>query len=104
MGKFFYETITKFSFPIFTHFSAKTITNTVEKLGLLVDPVIETITKLEFEDGLRTEVLHGGCWQPCGVRTWPKIKSNPPPHQVGSYSKFGSLMAFVELLKNIQIY
>ena len=73
-------------------------TSTEQKLGLLADAVIETIARLEFEDGLRTEVFHGGCWQPCGVRTWPKTKSNPPPHQVGSYSKFGCLMAFVESL------
>ena len=31
-------------------------------MGLVVDPVIETITTLEFEDGLRMGVLLGGCW------------------------------------------
>ena len=34
------------------------------KLGLVADPVIETIERLEFEDGLRTEVLLGDCWDP----------------------------------------
>ena len=34
------------------------------KLGLVADPVIEAIAKLEFEDGLRTGVLLGGCWGP----------------------------------------
>ena len=33
-------------------------------LGLVADPVIEAIARLEFEDGLRTGVLHGGCWGP----------------------------------------
>ena len=31
------------------------------KLGLVADPVIEAIARLEFEDGLRTGVLPGGC-------------------------------------------
>ena len=34
------------------------------KLGLVADPVIEAIARLEFEDGLRTGVLLGGCWDP----------------------------------------
>ena len=34
------------------------------KLGLVADPVIEAIARLEFEDGLRTGVLPGGCWGP----------------------------------------
>ena len=34
------------------------------KLGLVVDPVIEAIARLEFEDGMRTGVLPGGCWGP----------------------------------------
>ena len=33
-------------------------------LGLVADPVIEAIARLEFEDGLRTGVLPGGCWGP----------------------------------------
>ena len=32
------------------------------KLGLVADPVIEAIARLEFENGLRTGVLPGGCW------------------------------------------
>ena len=32
------------------------------KLGLVADPVIKAIARLEFEDGLRMEVLPGGCW------------------------------------------
>ena len=32
------------------------------KLGLVVDPVIEAIARLEFEDGMRTGVLPGGYW------------------------------------------
>ena len=39
------------------------------QLGLGADPVIEAIARLEFEDGLRTGVLPGGCWYPCGDRT-----------------------------------
>ena len=38
-------------------------------LGLIVDPVIEAIARLEFEDGLRMGVLPGGCWYPCGSCT-----------------------------------
>ena len=34
------------------------------KLGLAADPVIKAIARLEFEDGLRTGVLPGGCWDP----------------------------------------
>ena len=33
-------------------------------LGLVADPVIEAIARLEFEDDLRTGVLPGGCWDP----------------------------------------
>ena len=32
------------------------------KLGLVADPVIEAIARLEFEDSLRMGVLFGGCW------------------------------------------
>ena len=39
------------------------------KLGLVADPVIEAIARPEFEDGLRTGVLPGGCWYPCGGST-----------------------------------
>ena len=31
------------------------------QLGLVADPVIEAIAGLEFEDGMRTGVLPGGC-------------------------------------------
>ena len=34
------------------------------ELGLVADPVIEAIARLEFEDGLRMGVLPGGCWGP----------------------------------------
>ena len=34
------------------------------QLGLVADPVIEAIARLEFEDGMRTGVLPGGCWGP----------------------------------------
>ena len=34
------------------------------QLGLIADPVIEAIARLEFEDGMRTGVLLGGCWGP----------------------------------------
>ena len=40
--------------------------------------VIQATGTVEFEDGLRTGVLPGGCWCPCGGRTQPRIKSNPP--------------------------
>ena len=35
-----------------------------KELGLVADPVIEAIARLEFEDGLRRRVLHGCCWCP----------------------------------------
>ena len=31
--------------------------------------VIQATGTVEFEDGLRTGVLPGGCWCPCGGRT-----------------------------------
>ena len=31
-------------------------------MGLITDPVIEAIARLEFENGLRTGVLLRGCW------------------------------------------
>ena len=34
------------------------------KLGLVANPVMEVIARLEFEDGLRKGVLLGGCWDP----------------------------------------
>ena len=34
------------------------------ELGLVADPVIEAIARLEFEDGLRMGVLPEGCWGP----------------------------------------
>ena len=40
--------------------------------------VIQATGTVEFEDGLRTGVLPGGCWCPCGGRTQPRIKSKPP--------------------------
>ena len=39
------------------------------KLGLVADPAIKAIARLEFEDGWRTVVLPGDCWYPCGSRT-----------------------------------
>ena len=39
--------------------------------------VIKAIVSLEFEDGLRTGVLPGGCWYPCGGCTYPRINSAP---------------------------
>ena len=35
------------------------------QLGLVADPVIEAIVRQEFEDGLRTGVLHRACWCHC---------------------------------------
>ena len=40
------------------------MTITFCKRGLVEDPIIEAIARLEFEDGLRTGVLPGGCWGP----------------------------------------
>ena len=37
-----------------------------QDLGLVIDPVIKATTRLELEDGLKMEVLPGGCWYPCG--------------------------------------
>ena len=34
------------------------------QLEFVADSVIEATARLEFEDGLRTGVLHGGCWCP----------------------------------------
>ena len=52
-------------------------------LGLVADPVIEAIARLEFEDGLRTVVLPGGCWCPCGGCTYPRINFKPLGVRVG---------------------
>ena len=35
----------------------------------VADSVIQATGTLEFEDGLRTGVLPGACWYPCGART-----------------------------------
>ena len=40
--------------------------------------VIQATGMVEFEDGLRTGVLPGGCWYPCGGRTYPRINFKPP--------------------------
>ena len=48
------------------------------KPGLLEDPVIEAIARLEYEAGLKTGVLPGGCWYPYGGCTYPSINSVPP--------------------------
>ena len=37
--------------------------------GARRDHVIKAIARLEFEDGLRTGVLPGGCWSPRGSHT-----------------------------------
>ena len=40
---------------------------TLVALGLVADPVIKAIARLELEDGMRTMrtgVLPGGCWGP----------------------------------------
>jgi len=58
--------------------------NVSMQLGLIADPVIEAIARLQFEDGLRTVVLPGGCWCPWGGHTYPRINTNPPGAQVGS--------------------
>ena len=34
------------------------------ELGLIADPIIEAIPRLEFEDSLRTGVIPGGYWYP----------------------------------------
>ena len=51
--------------------------NVDEQLGLVADPVIEAIARLEFEDGLRTGVHLGDCWCPWGGRTYPRINFKP---------------------------
>ena len=43
--------------------------------GGLCNPSYWTV---EFEDGLRTGVLHGGCWCPCGGCIYPRINSASP--------------------------
>ena len=42
---------------------------TVFQLGSVAGSVIQATGTVEFEDGLRTGVLPGGCWCPCGGRT-----------------------------------
>ena len=39
--------------------------------------VIQATGWTEFEDGLRTGVLLGGCWCPWGGRTYPRINFKP---------------------------
>ena len=56
----------------------KAISVMMIKLGLVADPVIEAIARLEFEDGLRMGVLLGGCWCPWGGRTYPRTNTKPP--------------------------
>ena len=46
-------------------------------LGLVADTVIEAIARLEFEDGLRTVVLPGGCWCLFGGHTYPRFNTKP---------------------------
>lgn len=43
-----------------------------------MDPIINTITGLEFENVLRMVVLSGGCWYPYGSFTWPWINFKSP--------------------------
>ena len=38
-------------------------------MGLVADPVIEAIARLEFEDSMRTGVLLGGCTANCYSKT-----------------------------------
>ena len=44
---------------------------------------IQATGTVEFEDGLRTGVLPGGCLYPCGSCTYPRINSKPPGVRVG---------------------
>ena len=64
------------------------------QLGLVEDPVIEAIARLEFQDGLRTVVLPGGCWYPCaqgsilnptGARVTPEGHVDIPLVRPNSY-------------------
>ena len=45
--------------------------------GVVADTVIKAIARLEFEDGFRMGVLHGGCLCPCGGHTYPRINIKP---------------------------
>ena len=47
-------------------------------MELVANPVIEGIARLEFKDGLKIVVLHGGCWCPWGGQTYPRINTKPP--------------------------
>ena len=38
------------------------------ELGLVAESVIKAIARPDFEDGLRSGVLPGGCWYPYGDR------------------------------------
>ena len=65
--------------PGVTYFSSHPwIMGSPFKLGLVADPEIEAIARLEFENGLRMGVLLGGCWCPWGSRTYPRINTKPP--------------------------
>ena len=48
------------------------------RMGLVADPVIQAIGRLEFEDGLRTGVLQEVCWCPYGVRNKPMVNAKYP--------------------------
>ena len=67
------QTILKFqprnSDKVYVRLQSNYLKFKIFKLGLVADPVIEAIARLEFEDGLRTGVLPGGCWYPCGGHT-----------------------------------
>ena len=45
-------------------FNSMRVNTKFPHLGLVADPVVKAIARLEFEDGLRTRVLPGGCWCP----------------------------------------
>ena len=45
----------------------------------VVAAVIQAAGTVEFENGLRTGVLSGGCWCPYGGSNYPRINLNPPP-------------------------
>ena len=59
-------------------FKSLTFSSILFQMGLVADPVFQAVVRLEFEDGLRTGVLPGGCWCPWGDRTYPRINTKPP--------------------------
>ena len=53
-------------------------TNQIDYQESVASFLIQATGTVEFEDCLRTGVLPGGCWCPCGDHTYPRINAKLP--------------------------